>query len=311
MSHTGVTLGGAKASCTDLVNYCSQSFVLEACPATCGICPVNGGWGSWSSCSVECGLGTHTRECNAPAPEEGGQPCEGEESKDCNLKECEAPQPPPSTANTCSCANGGTAATGDACTTDNANICTACTGDFYLDGSSCDAWASDCVVGQTETQTPSNTQDRVCAANTCTCVNGNAATGFDCTTNNADICASCDAGYTQNGNYCNGPCDGYTETTELSECKKCQEQEFKFANCNNLGDCEVRECVDANTCDNCGTLSGRAASTCEKKKSRCEKSANRCKRKNLQKTRKCKKKCREANKTTREAKEACSMFLQN
>ena len=70
---------------------------------------------------------------------------------------------PQRTGNTCSCANEGTAATGDACTTDNANICTACTGEFYLGGSSCIAWASDCTAGQTETQTPSNTQDRVCA----------------------------------------------------------------------------------------------------------------------------------------------------
>ena len=65
--------------------------------------------------------------------------------------------------NTCSCSNGGTAATGSDCTTNNADICTACSGEFFLNGNSCDAWAAACVAGQTETQAPSNTQDRVCS----------------------------------------------------------------------------------------------------------------------------------------------------
>ena len=41
---------------------------------------------------------------------------------------------------------------------------------------------------------------------TCTCVNGVATTGADCTTNGASICASCSAGYTMNeaGTACGG-----------------------------------------------------------------------------------------------------------
>ena len=62
----------------------------------------------------------------------------------------------------CSCSNG-TAATGTACTSNNANICTACTGDFYLGGSSCVAWAPECSVGQHQMQSPSNTEDHVCS----------------------------------------------------------------------------------------------------------------------------------------------------
>jgi len=39
------------------------------------------------------------------------------------------------------------------------------------------------------------TQDTVCAANVCTCTNGVAATGGDCTSDGANICASCNAGH--------------------------------------------------------------------------------------------------------------------
>lgn len=66
----------------------------------------------------------------------------------------------------CVCANGGTAATGSACTTDGANICTACTGEFYLNllWARCDAWSAECGwSGQIEVRAPSNTQDRECS----------------------------------------------------------------------------------------------------------------------------------------------------
>ena len=66
--------------------------------------------------------------------------------------------------NQCVCANGGTAETGDMCTIDGANICKSCDEvGFYLNGNSCDEWAAECNSDtETETTTPSSTQNRVC-----------------------------------------------------------------------------------------------------------------------------------------------------
>ena len=56
---------------------------------------VDGGWGAfseWTECSAECGGGTQTRskECNNPAPAQGGAECEGAamETRDCNTQAC-------------------------------------------------------------------------------------------------------------------------------------------------------------------------------------------------------------------------------
>jgi len=103
--------------------------------------------------------------------------------------------------NMCSCSNG-VASTGDACTSDDANICTACTGDFYLNSSSCVAWAPACSVGQHQTQSPSTTEDRVCSDNECSCSNGVAATGAECTSNNANICSACTGDFYLSGSSC-------------------------------------------------------------------------------------------------------------
>ena len=58
---------------------------------------VDGGWSLWtpySDCSRTCGVGSQerTRECNAPAPENGGKDCEGEsrERKTCSEAPCES-----------------------------------------------------------------------------------------------------------------------------------------------------------------------------------------------------------------------------
>merc|ERR1719402_838022 len=56
---------------------------------------VNGGWsdfGSWSTCSKECGYGTQerVRSCTNPAPAYGGSQCEGDvkETQQCMNEPC-------------------------------------------------------------------------------------------------------------------------------------------------------------------------------------------------------------------------------
>ena len=49
-------------------------------------CPIDGNWGEfgpWGECDVPCGDGSKTRErvCNAPAPQFGGQECEGDSTE--------------------------------------------------------------------------------------------------------------------------------------------------------------------------------------------------------------------------------------
>ena len=46
------------------------------------VCPTHGKygeWSGWSSCSVDCGRGVKSREreCDNPAPSDGGDDCEG------------------------------------------------------------------------------------------------------------------------------------------------------------------------------------------------------------------------------------------
>ena len=46
----------------------------------------DGGWGAWSECTGNCGVGEQTRKCNNPEPNpDGGADCAGEASRACNL----------------------------------------------------------------------------------------------------------------------------------------------------------------------------------------------------------------------------------
>jgi len=56
---------------------------------------VNGSWTEWTGwgeCTASCGGGTHkrSRTCTAPAPGEGGAPCDGqsEEEEPCGTEAC-------------------------------------------------------------------------------------------------------------------------------------------------------------------------------------------------------------------------------
>jgi len=51
-------------------------------------CEVHGSWGEWSACSAECGGGQRTRACDNPAPDNGGNNCDGAAEEECNTQEC-------------------------------------------------------------------------------------------------------------------------------------------------------------------------------------------------------------------------------
>ncbi|XP_063686446.1 hemicentin-1-like [Bolinopsis microptera] len=60
-----------------------------------GPCPVDGNWSdysAWSECSASCGGGVmeRSRNCDSPAPENGGNPCDGEaaDNQACNPDPC-------------------------------------------------------------------------------------------------------------------------------------------------------------------------------------------------------------------------------
>jgi surface protein len=120
------------------------------------------------------------------------------------------------TQNNCSCANGD-AATGTACTTHGANICTSCSGGYYKTGNTCTGCTT-CGAGTTETTACTQSTNRACTQNVCSCSDGISANGTACTTNEANICLSCDSGYYKNGVTCTGCTTCGTGTTETSNC---------------------------------------------------------------------------------------------
>jgi len=80
------------AACND-GNSCTTDTCNSAgtCSSSCTNTnvPVNGGWTSWSACSVQCnGTGTQTRTCTNPAPSCGGTTCSGPSSQSCTTSYC-------------------------------------------------------------------------------------------------------------------------------------------------------------------------------------------------------------------------------
>ena len=90
----------------------------------------------------------------------------------------------------CPC-TGGIGAT-DCAVEDNNGVdkCVSCTGEFYLNGDQCDAWAT-CSAGEGETQAPDTTQNRICS--TCVDQYSNVNTSFVCT----DYTPTCGDGFQQ------------------------------------------------------------------------------------------------------------------
>ncbi|XP_065054237.1 MAM and LDL-receptor class A domain-containing protein 2-like [Rhopilema esculentum] len=85
------------SSCNDGRGWC----VTGRCYPTGRLlpAPIHGrwsSWGSWSRCSVECGIGIRSRErsCDRPRPKYGGRKCPGQDTelKSCKKRDCEVPK---------------------------------------------------------------------------------------------------------------------------------------------------------------------------------------------------------------------------
>lgn len=84
-STTTTTLG---STTTTTVGSTTTTTVGSTTTTTVGATPIDGGWSSWSACSVSCGGGTQTRTCDNPAPANGGAACIGSDSQACNTQAC-------------------------------------------------------------------------------------------------------------------------------------------------------------------------------------------------------------------------------
>eukprot|EP00798_Chlamydomonas_sp_ICE-L_P031888 gene31888-6193_t len=118
--------------------------------------------------------------------------------------------------NVCTCGDGS-AATGAACTTDGAELCTGCDTGYHTEGNVCVKNVCTCGSGPAATEAACTT-DRAelctgckygehseggsCVDNTCTCADGSAATGSACLTHGTSSCTGCGAGYLLQGNAC-------------------------------------------------------------------------------------------------------------
>ncbi|XP_062599842.1 coadhesin-like, partial [Saccostrea cucullata] len=88
----------SSAQCASLKDvFCAPNNTdgQNVCPQTCGICPVDGSWGTWTNwavCTLTCGGGVKTRSrlCNNPSPSHGGINCSGsaQDVDDCNTEQC-------------------------------------------------------------------------------------------------------------------------------------------------------------------------------------------------------------------------------
>ena len=127
--------------------------------------------------------------------------------------------------------------------------CMACSGSYYLSNNACVAWTV-CTSAEYQTVSPSNTQDRQCAAKQCTCQSGDAAIGSACPAHNTAACATCAAGY------------GMVAAT--ASCEKCGAADRKYSAGNDNSACADHVQCPAGQGSNFGSLanSEHQASQC-------------------------------------------------
>ena len=178
------------------------------------------------------------------------------------------------TQNECVCDNG-VAATGAACTTHGAHICSSCSSDHYKTGNTCTGCTT-CATGKRQTTACTSASNRVCTQNDCSCDNGVAATGAACTTDGANICSSCDSGYS--GNDCatniddcaSSPCQNGGNCTDGVNSYTCAcAAGYSGNDCaTNIDDCASSPCQNGGTCTDgvnsytCACTKGFTGTTC-------------------------------------------------
>ena len=118
--------------------------------------------------------------------------------------------------NQCTCI-GGTGAANTDCPSDGGVKCVSCGAGYYKNGTECTA----CEAGKH--QTDNWFTGNSCAQNVCLCSNGTGTKGTNCTSNGADKCASCNAGYRLDRTYekkTSGECEYITNETECTKALK-------------------------------------------------------------------------------------------
>ena len=138
----------ADAACTGCGGSCGSLGYSYTAPGGVKTCvPCAGGyyqnlanhWSKCNQCAAACSVGrTEITACTATTN-----------------RVCSRPQ------NTCSCSNGA-AATGAACTSNGANMCTSCSSGYYKNGNTCTGCRSACGAGTRETTACSSSANRVC-----------------------------------------------------------------------------------------------------------------------------------------------------
>ena len=155
------------------------------------------------------------------------------------------------TQNVCSCTNG-VAATGTACTTHDAHICSSCPSEYYKTDNTCTGCTTACGTGTRETTSCSSSSNRVCTQNVCSCTNGTEATGTACTTHGANICLTCSSGYMLLDSFC-VPLQSHdtVHNNVLTTVDVCDAS--AKATCTSANKEECSEGVNSKDCGNCST----------------------------------------------------------
>ena len=163
--------------------------------------------------------------------------------------------------NVCSCSNG-VAATGTACTTNNANICTSCYGGYYKTGNTCNKCRSACLASQYETSACTASSNRQCA--TCQTCGSETYSNGGCSGSTNQICSTCLS--CTSSQYETSACTS-SSNRQCTTCLTCGAGTYHYKGCEGN---ENRQCETCSTCSAsqyetsaCTASSNRQCATCQ------------------------------------------------